>query len=240
MVQKTSLCYWYPRIVGELPTPKTEIVPLIDGDIDALFGALDGKGSVALDDLKCRLLAGANHFNYPLFLRTDFTSGKHDFKDTCYIRAPGQVLGHALALFEDTLCKDLSIEAYVFREFLQLESGFTAFRGLPISKERRYFVEDGKVLCHHPYWPEDAIWGEVTRKGDGWKSILKELNNETPEEIELLTAMAGTFSNLVPGAWSVDFAKTTYDTPRAWILIDAAEAFRSWHPSDCPVAFGGV
>lgn len=127
MAQKTSLCYWYPLIEGQLPTPKTEIVPLKGGDIDALFGALDGKGSDTLNDLKSRLLAGASHFNYPLFLRTDFTSGKHDFKDTCHVRSPGQVWGHALALFEDTLCKDISIEAYVFREFLKLESGFTAF-----------------------------------------------------------------------------------------------------------------
>lgn len=235
MSQKTSLCYWYPLIEKELPTPRTEIVLLKEEDIDTLFSALDGKGSP--DDLKCRLLAGASHFNYPLFMRTDFTSGKHDFKDTCYVQSPDQVLGHALALFEDTLCKDISIGAFVFREFLQLESGFKAFRELPISKERRYFVEDGKVLCHHPYWPEDAIRGEVTRKGDGWKAILKGLNTETQEEIELLTAMAGTFSNLVPGAWSVDFAKTKCDVPRSWVLIDAAEAFRSWHPSDCPVAF---
>jgi len=235
MSQKTSLCYWYPLIKDILPTPRTEIVPLEEGDIDVLFEALDGKGSP--DMLRAHLISAASHFNYPLFMRTDFTSGKHDFLDTCFVQSSNDIFGHALALFEDTLCKDISIGAFVFREFLQLESGFKAFRGLPISKERRYFVEDGKVLCHHPYWPEDAIRGEVLRKGDGWKAILKELNTETPEEIELLTAMAGTFSNLVPGAWSVDFAKMKHNIPHSWVLIDAAEAFRSWHPSDCPVAF---
>jgi len=236
-MQKTSLCYWYPRIRGELPTPKTEIVPLVEGDLDTLFGALDGK-KIPLE-FENRIFAGAEHFQYPLFLRTDFTSGKHDFENTCFVRSKEQIISHALALFEDTLCKDLDIGAYVFREFLPLESRFSAFRGLPIAKERRYFVEDGRVLCHHPYWPEDAIRGEVIRKGDGWKAILEELNTEIPKEIELLSSMAATFSNLVPGAWSVDFAKTTYVAPqRSWMLIDAAEAFRSWHPSNCVVAFG--
>lgn len=237
MAQLTSLCYWYPRISAELPTPKTEIVPLQDGDIDVLFGALDGKRLP--DEFKTRIINGAASFDYPLFMRTDFTSGKHDFLDTCFVKGVEQIIQHAVALFEDTICKDISLTAFVFREFLQLESGFTAFRGLPIAKERRYFVEDGKVLCHHPYWPEDAIRGEVTRKGDGWKDILRQLNTETPDEVEILSAMASTFSQRVPGAWSVDFAKTVYDCPRDWILIDAAEAFRSWHPSDCPIAFGG-
>jgi hypothetical protein len=243
MSQKTSLCHWYPLVKDKLPTPRTEIMPLKEGDIDSLFSALDGKGS--LEDLKSRLLETASRFNYPLFMRTDFTSGKHDFKDTCYVQSPDQILGHALALFEDTICKDISIGAYVFREFLQLESKFTAFRGLPISKERRYFVEDGVVLCHHPYWPEDAIRGEVTRKGDGWKTILKELNTETQDEIDHLSTMAKLFSILVDGAWSVDFAKLKDGSMKfglqqssSWVLIDAAEAFRSWHPSDCPIAFG--
>ena len=108
-----------------------------------------------------------------------------------------------------------------------------------INKEAGEKMTEALTIIESPIGPVMPV-DEVAKKGDGWKTILKELNTETPEEIELLTAMAGTFSNLVPGAWSVDFAKTTYDTPRAWILIDAAEAFRSWHPSDCPVAFGGV
>ncbi|MFA5715962.1 MAG: ATP-grasp domain-containing protein [Candidatus Paceibacterota bacterium] len=235
MTHITSLCYWYPRISGALPTPRTVIVPLQEGDIDALFGALDGKQMP--DEFETRIINGAASFNYPLFMRTDFNSAKHNFFDTCYVKNTRQIISHAVALFEDTICNDITLTAFVFREFLQLESGFVAsgFRGLPISKERRYFVEDGKVLCHHPYWPEDAIRGEVTEKGDGWKDILRVLNTETADEIETLSAMATTFSRIVPGAWSVDFAKTKAGE---WVLIDAAEAFRSWHPSDCPIAFG--
>jgi hypothetical protein len=240
VTQKTSLLYWYPLIKDILPTPRTEIVPVSDEDIGGLFKALDGKGFPEI--LQTRLFTAAGHFNYPLFLRTDFTSGKHDFLHTCFVQSDQEILSHVVALFEDTLCKDISIGAYVFREFVMLDWGFKAFRGLPISRERRYFVEDGKVLCHHPYWPEDAIeFHHIHGTTGDWKKILNfDLNIETPDEIHHLTKMAETFSTAVPGAWSVDFAKTKFGSPADWILIDAAEAFRSWHPSNCPVAFPEV
>ena len=233
MTQKTSMLYWHPLIEGKIPTPKTAMMPLIEGDLDVLFSLLDGE-TVDLNVLDSRLIESSKQFRFPLFMRTDFTSGKHDWERTCYVMKESDLVGQAVTLFEDTLCKDLSIGAYIIREYIPLESGFVAFRGkLPISKERRYFVEDGSVLCHHPYWPADAI--ERTRDlPHNWRAILADLNREDEAEIAELSAMAETFAVNVPGAWSVDFAKTK---DGRWIMIDAAEAFRSWHPSDCPIAF---
>lgn len=103
--------------------------------------------------------------------------------------------------------------------------GFTAFRGLPIGMERRYFVKDGQVLCHHPYWPEDAIRNPSV---DNWQDILKDLNTEGEEEIKLLTSYAEKISRAIEGYWSVDFCKDKSNS--WWWLIDMAEAKESWHP----------
>lgn len=205
-----------------------------EGDLKVLWDALDGKRIPEKSIAK--MLEVAGHFNYPLFLRTDFNSGKHDFRRTCYVKSEKDVISHAVALFEDTIMKDIYLSAYVFREFIPLFSPFKAFNELPISKERRYFVDEGKVLCHHHYWVEDAISFTLGKEPrDNWKLKLQELNTESPEEIEVLSKMATTFAEKVEGSWSVDFAMTAKGD---WILIDAAEALMSWHPSDCKIAFG--
>jgi hypothetical protein len=110
-----------------------------------------------------------------------------------------------------------------------LNSGFKAFEGMPVSKERRYFVRDGKVVCKHPYWPEDAIYGH--KLPPDWKLLLAAMNLETGEEREQLNAYAVKFASVNPGFWSVDFAQ---DARGNWWLIDAARGEVSWHAAGCP------
>ena len=111
-------------------------------------------------------------------------------------------------------------------------STFKAFPGsLPINRKRSYFVGDGKVRCHHPYWPLDAFEsysGSLSQYELELK--LSALNFESDEEVAYLTGMAEKVSDAIPGEWSLDFSM---DNNGKWWAIDMAEAFKSYHWPDC-------
>jgi hypothetical protein len=116
------------------------------------------------------------------------------------------------------------------REFIYLSYRFRAFGGLPIGCERRYFIRDGEVICHHPYWVKEAI--KFYQQSKNWENLpwqmwLKELNTESEIEVRILTNIAEMVGSVLPGSWSVDFAK---DREGKWWLIDMALAEQSWHP----------
>jgi len=120
------------------------------------------------------------------------------------------------------------VNALVFREFIQMKYSFRAFGGLPIGHERRYFLRDGKVICHHPYWPLDAIkFWQGTPKPINWKFQLHYLNREYKGEIKILTVYAQNIATVLSGYWSVDFCRSTKD---GWYFIDCASGEDSWHP----------
>jgi len=198
------------------------------------------------EDIKAKIMAAAEQLGYPLFVRTDKASGKHDWENSCYVASIERLWRNIYGVVEFNELADvfgLQPEALVFRRYIPLEATFKAFYGrMPVAKERRYFVRDGKVECHHPYWIEDAIgeWWERAKElvairsdklellPENWKEILAELNRETDEEIELLTAYAEEIGRaLGEGYWSVDFAK---GKDGVWYFIDIAEGHRSWHP----------
>lgn len=228
LAAESSLCVWYPKIKGKISTPKTVIIPIKWPEI---LDILDG--SPLDSDLIETLKAAGREIGYPLFLRSDQGSGKHEWVDTCYVPDEASLLSHVFHLIEWHECVGflgLQFDALVLREFLTLESTFTAFAGMPVAKERRFFAKDGKVLCWHCYWPEDAIVGR--NLPEDWKVRLATLNSSEPWEIALLSKMAELFGRANPGYWSVDFAKCE---DGRWMLIDAARGEISWHPEDCPV-----
>jgi len=228
--KESSLLYWYPKIRGVLPTPRTRIVHL-DG-VDP-WGVLDGE---PLDEkLLCRLRSACARIGYPVFLRSDQASGKHQWNETCFVPNEEALFSHVYRLIEWHACAGImgmDMEAFVVRELLDLESTFKAFRGMPVAKERRYFVRDGEVECWHPYWPEDAFPRYNANLPEDWRERLRRLNAPRPGEVECLTQMAALFGEKNPGWWSVDFAKVA--TTQSWILIDAARGEVSWHPEECP------
>jgi len=227
MQQDSSLLHWFPPIKDILPTPRTRIVHITPDEASSLIGLLDGE--MISENLYCRLKAAAQEIGYPVFLRSDQGSAKHDYLRTCRLEFEERLLGQLACLIEWHLMWDLWPRAIVFRELLQLNAPFRAFEGLPIAKERRYFVDEGKVLCHHPYWPEGAIEQRhaVPKLPDGWQKMLAEINQEDEDEIACLTRMAESFAEAVPGFYSVDFAQKK---DGQWILIDAARGELSWHP----------
>ena len=159
-------------------------------------------------------------------------SAKHQWERTCFVPKVEELFKHIWALVEGTLAASMFGEldpgALVFRELLRLNSFFTAFSELPICAERRYFIRDGVVECHHPYWTQDAIehtWRQPSEPD--WKERLAALNKENNEEIQLLTGYVARIGKVLVGYWSIDFAEARNHT---WYLIDMAEGEKSWHP----------
>lgn len=227
-MDKNSLLYWFPKI-AELPIdmPKTKWV-----EAPNLYSILDGKGfSKAIGQ---QMVETAESIGYPLFLRTDLVSYKHAWLKSCYVEKPEDLFQHIFNIVEFNAMismGDADPIALVFREYIPLESIFTAFNGMPVAKERRYFINEGQALCHHAYWVEGAIEEHFRQPSvPDWRERLAKLNHESLAEKNLLIALADEVGSVMPGYWSVDFALAR---DGRWLLIDMAGGERSWHP-ECP------
>jgi len=236
---KNSLLYWFPKIRNlGIPLPRTEIIPFSE---EEALRWLDGD-STPIERIRDRLFESARKLGFPLFLRTDYFSSKHSYITTCFVESEEKLLRNLVNLIDNSFSVGifgLPIKAIVLREFIELDWKFKAFLKLPIAPERRYFIKNGKVLCHHPYWPEDAIrfyphfHDDPYYAPDNWRELLAEMNKETPEEIKLLTDYAERVAKTMDGFWSIDFAKARNGK---WYLIDMAVGEESWHPKGCKYA----
>lgn len=232
MNQDPSNCisYWLPilRSCG-VKMPET----IIEKADNSIINILDGKESKRFDNLISRLQKAGDKVGYPCFLRSGHTSHKHGWKDSCCVVKRENMGRHVVDIMEFACCCDmmgLPYDVWAIRELLPLKTSFTAFYGnMPINKERRYFINDGKMICHHPYWPE-FVFEDQRKLPDDWREQLAELNDESEIEIKLLTILSGSVADKFPGYWSVDWAMTT---DGGWYAIDMAMGKRSFHWSDC-------
>jgi hypothetical protein len=234
--EKNSLLYWYPKLAKlNIPMPTTIWYEIPKVLIRAMQ-EVNGVPTALFEKVK----PIAREIGYPLFMKTDQAAGKHAWDASCYVPCE-EVLGrHIFEVIESNMMADiigLQFKALVFRNYIPLYSKFVAFHGnMPIAKERRYFVRDGKMVCHHAYWWPGAIedWADrrkETKLPSNWRELLKELNTEDEEEIKLLTGYAELAGSVLDGWWSIDFAcAQTGD----WFLIDCALGADSFHALDCP------
>lgn len=231
----SCLSWWFPKVeAAGLPVPKTLIVraPDLSPWLERKDGeTLDSNREIGdfLDELHVAALRVAK---YPIFLRTGLGSGKHHWKSTCFVRDATHLSDHAFALFEWSHMVDmigLSTKVWVVRELLKTEPAFLSFEGMPVTKERRWFVSNGEVQCKHPYWPAGAVEEGKPDAAD-WRERLTALNAEGQGEAEELAALSKRVAAVVPGSWSVDWLWTT---DHGWVLIDMAEANRSFHWPGC-------
>jgi len=225
-LDESSMLLWYPKIKDlDIPQPKTEML-----ELEGLAGWGYPEERLGRDYPKIKSVA--RKIGYPLFVRTDLASGKHDWERSCYVADETRLGANIRGVLEFNYCADvvgLQCRALVFREFIKMASAFTAFWGkMPVNPERRYFIKDGGILCHHHYWIEDAIRNPSI---ENWKPVLKKLNTETPEEVSLLTSHAEKVGKVLKGYWSVDFCKGANGV---WYLIDLAKGDISWHEESCP------
>ncbi len=196
----------------------------------------DGKEPRGFDNFIMSIHRAALEFGYPIFLRTESSSDKHSWKETCYVNVEPQescndvLKSHVYGLVEHSLMADIPCDFFAIRRLIPTEPICTAFRGdMPIAKECRVFVKNGQVVCHHPYWPDEAFKNvsgkSVTRKQ------IDELQNFSDNEVDEITGIATLISRHIPGWWSVDFLK---DKDGNWWCIDMAIGQLSYHWDDCP------
>lgn len=223
-----SMFIWLPKVQeAGIPSPRTVMV---DYPREVIAPVFDGEPTPDLERYMATLVEAASAFSFPLFLRTDLASGKHTWTETCYVPSLDVLPQHAIAVAEQNELAGffgLDYAGFAVREFLELDATFEAFKGMPVAAERRYFAEEGQIRCHHAYWFEGAIESSWREKPADWKERLAILNDEASDPPEL-TKWASQVTRLLPGAWSVDFARLR--DRRHWVLIDMALADASWHP----------
>ncbi len=239
---RNRLSYWFPLIPSGIRVPRTLIMKYTNlgsresRDANDLINLLDGKIPPGFNNFCAMVMDAGNKVGWPFFLRTDYMSGKHCWKDTCYVQDPTcNISKHIVSLVETSALADIlgfPTDVWVVREMIPTTPAFTAFWGdMPIVKERRYFVQDDKVVCHHPYWPPDAFENcRISR--DNWRHRLDIMNTETHDEIELLSGLSSKVGEAIGGAWSIDWLWS--EQKAQWFLTDMAEAKSSYHWSGCP------
>jgi hypothetical protein len=230
---RSRLSYWFPRLqAAGLPVPRTVIVPLAEGEERDLWHLADGEESWALAAV-CARLRDACRTPFGLdrcFLRTDFLSGKHGWKDTCCVLDLARLEHHVARLFEFSAMADFfgfPFDVLVVRELLPTAPVFTAFWGrMPITREFRCFVNHGVVVHRQPYWPPDSIAG-YSPSADDWRRRLARISALTDaERLEIgLLAMRAWKAVGDGGYWSVD----VLEVPGCgWMVTDMAEGEKSF------------
>lgn len=205
MANPNSALIWLPAItIAGLPVPSTEIVPY---NHSKSVACLEGEG-IDMSATVERIAAAAERIGYPVFLRTDLGSAKHSGPRAYCAKSAGD-LDHCWAMtVEDQEMKHwLSYppEAFLVRKFLRLYHRFTAFGGLPIAREFRFFASANEVICWHPYWPPDALLGHVL--DPDWRGKLEDISKLSGCEHSVLSEMAIQAARSCDGGeWSVDFA----------------------------------
>ena len=223
--RESSMSYWWPKIQDlDVPQPRTICVPV---DEQSMINTIDGGPIPNLDEMR----QAVRKIGSPTFLRNNITSGKHSWKDTCYLKNPDDLPAHVYESIESALMTSMGetkIDALFFREFLDLEPvGFSCFSGnMPISKEVRCFVRDGMLECMHPYWFAEVFELEIDRKADfrqrwnvaddtntdgilppDWHDMLDKANKLTTNDTNIIISHLSKITPNFRGYWSVDFTK---------------------------------
>lgn len=227
---RDDMAFWWPILQrSRVSAPRTV---LLTTDV-ALSDLLDGKTPENFDGFLSALRAICDGMGYPCFLRTGQTSGKHDWRRTCYLKRGEDLVSHVAALVEFSEMADmlgLSTRTWAVREFLQLEHSFTAFDGMPVAREFRCFFEGGKSepLCMHSYWPEDAIRNASV---PDWKDRLVLINSCNPDDVSDIQETVRRVSPHFEGKWSLDVVRAK---DGRFYVTDMAEMERSFHWQGCP------
>lgn len=171
--------------------------------------------------------SAATEVGFPCFLRTDHTSGKHSWDKTCFVQSAADIRQHIFAIAEfSEICDFMGLpwSMWAVREFLQtIPHGICPRYGnMPVCREFRFFVDEGKVRCAHPYWPRHAL------DQGGWIGTNEDFDLlcARPHELTELAEQAG---KAVGCSWSIDILETR----RGWYVTDMAEAHKSFHWEGC-------
>lgn len=238
-VDRTALSHWFPVVYGAgLPVPNTIIVDMPKDAYEAAIASFDGEERGDMTAFATSVDEAAREVGYPAFLRTDHTSGKHGWADNCHLPDAASIPSRVMGIVEYSEMAGfmgLPWGRWAVREMLPTKPvGVCEYFGhMPICREFRFFVQDGDVVCRHPYWPLEALeQGGAIYPGDFDYDAFCRLSDEEDAELTRIAQIAG---KELGGAWSVDLL----ETERGWFLTDMAEAHKSFHWAGCPHNFKG-
>lgn len=218
--------FWYPVLLRSgIPTPETFILYTNINLEPLAFGeAVEG-----IDTLITDIQNACKKVGSPSFLRTGHSSNKHEWENSCFIsketsKDKKKLLNHVHNLVEHstmmTIDRFTPCDFWAVRKFIETEIFFYDFDGkMPITKERRFFIDRGKIQCSHSYWPKKVFLDKSEKQVD-------ELNNFSKQDVETMVSMAKYIAGKFSGLWSVDFLKGKDGT---WYCIDMAIGERSYH-----------
>lgn len=222
-----SMTFWYPRLVrSSIPTPKTIFVHADVGLSDWLESPSKYTAIMEVDRFLEELRRAAHRIGLPVFLRTEMMSNKFEWKNSCFLTSTDDrtLHRHLYSLFEAsalaTVDRMMDHDFFAVREMLDVEPEFKYFQGeMPIAKEVRLFVRNGKIECLHGYWPKDVFKNVPEEKVNS----LRTLSDSDKQEVLTL----GEFiASLFTGYWSVDLLRTKSGK---WFCTDMAIGERSHH-----------
>jgi len=232
---QSDLGWWFPKLEAtRVLVPKTKIIKT---DVH-LVELCDGVLPLGYEDFIALMKDSADEIGFPCFLRTGQTSNKHDWKDSCYVESDDQIESHVANLVEFSELADmlgLPYRNWAVREFLNLHHRFTAFNGMPIAAEARFFFKNHIILCSHPYWPIDAL-AEGRPSRPDWKHEAQDMNGMWDfqdgvgyQAKRIVQRVADAFDD----AWSVDLCLT--EDYKIYVT-DMARAEHSFHWDGCEMA----
>lgn len=226
----TAYDNWAPAVskCGVL-APATFAAPLgaeLQKDIMNYSAKLSEKAQGEFDQLIVAISAMGETYGYPLFIKTSFTSNKHDWDTTCCLPSadPATVLNHIYGIIQyQAMSQNPVSPSLLIRQMIKTDPAFTAFYGsMPVTQEVRFFSTSGKSNGYQPYWPKHSI---IDPSCDDWETMLSEISKISSSELRLLGKMANKVTHELGGYWSVDFLK---DKDGKWWLIDMAEGHMSY------------
>lgn len=234
-----SATYWLPKLqADDLIAPHVPRSVIVPYDHPAMICAMEGGGEYSeWESVVQSVRDAARSIGWPVFIRSCLASAKHDGPNSYKasdVSEVARVLSHTAEDSELKFMFEGGPTAFIVREFLNLDAPFTAFNGLPVAREWRFFASPDAMICAHPYWPEETIkFYRGQKEPPGWRSQLADLH-ERPQitewvDLESVAMRAAAICDAAT-AWSVDFAK---DVNGKWWLIDMATMERSWHWPNC-------
>ena len=230
-INPTCITHWYPALLDlGIPTPRTVIVELESGLTEMCYGKQDQATESRIELSIAQITAACDQIGYPCFLRTGLTSGKHDWEKTCHVPNRDSLPKHIYNIVEYSEMVDivgLPSNVWAARERLPTAPLFTAFYGkMPITREFRLFVRDGKRDHIQAYWPPDSI--ERPSVGN-WEELLYVASHIADGELQYLTAQSERIGERLGGYWSIDWLETK---DGQWFCTDLAEGDKSFRWND--------
>jgi hypothetical protein len=123
-IDKTALSYWFPKLVeAGIPVPRTKIIKMPAEAQKVIWGSFDNEDANTGDEAAFfkELRLATLDIGFPCFLRTDHTSAKHGWNETCFVESFSNLKQHVYNIAEFSEIADMMgipWDTWAVREFL--------------------------------------------------------------------------------------------------------------------------